>query len=70
MPNAAWRNPDGSKALIAHNGGTAPRSVRVDWGGQSFVYTLPARTTASFTWSGTPGGGGDGVTGALTGLAS
>jgi glucosylceramidase len=66
VPNVAWRNPDGSKALIAHNGGTSPRSVRVDWGGQSFVHTLPARTTATYTWSGTPGGT---TTGAFTGLA-
>ncbi|BBH66219.1 glucosylceramidase [Actinoplanes sp. OR16] len=52
VQNVAWRNPDGSKALIAHNGGTAAQSVRVNWGSQSFVYTLPARTTATFTWSG------------------
>jgi glucosylceramidase len=60
VQNVAWRNPDGSKALIAHNGGTGSQSVRVNWGSQSFVYTLPARTTATFTWSGTgsptPGG--------------
>ncbi|MFD9800144.1 ricin-type beta-trefoil lectin domain protein, partial [Streptomyces sp. NPDC059071] len=67
LPNVAWRNPDGSKALIAHNGGTSARSVRVDWGGQSFTYTLPARTTATFTWAGTPGG--TAPTGPLTGLA-
>ncbi|GGN27999.1 glucosylceramidase [Actinoplanes campanulatus] len=60
VQNVAWRNPDGGKALIAHNGGTSSQSVRVNWGGQSFVYTLPARTTATFTWAGTatptPGG--------------
>ncbi|MEV0619198.1 ricin-type beta-trefoil lectin domain protein [Nonomuraea sp. NPDC050404] len=66
IQNVAYRNPDGSKALIAHNGGTSAQSVRVNWGGQSFVYTLPARTTATFTWSGTPSGGGGG---AITGLA-
>ncbi|MFJ4908979.1 ricin-type beta-trefoil lectin domain protein [Streptomyces sp. NPDC093249] len=65
--NVAWRNTDGSKALIAHNGGTSARSVRVVWGDQSFTYTFPARTTATFTWSGTPGGGPPG--GALTGPA-
>ncbi|MCX5173326.1 lectin [Streptomyces antibioticus] len=70
VPNVAWRNPDGSKALIAHNGSTSARSVRVDWGSQSLVYTLPARTTATFTWSGTPSGNpGGGTTGTLTGLA-
>ncbi|MEV4168736.1 ricin-type beta-trefoil lectin domain protein [Nonomuraea sp. NPDC049709] len=66
VQNVAYRNPDGSKALIAHNGGTSAQSVRVDWGNQSFVYSLPARTTATFTWSGTPGSGGGGP---ITGLA-
>jgi glucosylceramidase len=69
VPNVAWRNPDGSKALIAHNGGTSARSVRIDWGGQSVTYSLPARTTATFTWSGTPSGNPGGTTGSLTGLA-
>ncbi|MFG1705948.1 ricin-type beta-trefoil lectin domain protein [Nonomuraea sp. M3C6] len=68
IQNVAWRNPDGSKALIAHNGGTSAQSVRVNWGNQSFVYSLPARTTATFTWSGTPGSGG-GTQGTITGLA-
>ncbi|WP_406865472.1 ricin-type beta-trefoil lectin domain protein [Streptomyces sp. HUAS MG47] len=68
VQNVAWRNPDGSKALIAHNGGGSAQSVRVDWGGQSFTYSLPARTTATFKWSGTPGGSAP-ATGALTGLA-
>ncbi|WP_214107945.1 ricin-type beta-trefoil lectin domain protein [Acrocarpospora catenulata] len=67
IQNLAWRNPDGSKALIAHNGGTSSQSVRVNWGNQSFVYTLPARTTATFTWTGTPGSGGGGTP--ITGLA-
>ncbi|MFJ8693307.1 ricin-type beta-trefoil lectin domain protein [Streptomyces roseolilacinus] len=67
VQNVAWRNPDGSKALIAHNGGTSAQSVRVDWGGRSFTYTLPARTTATFTWTGAQGGGQAG--GTLTGLA-
>ncbi|MGW0805195.1 ricin-type beta-trefoil lectin domain protein [Nonomuraea sp. NPDC002799] len=68
VQNVAWRNPDGSKALIAHNGGGSAQSVRVNWGGQSFVSTLPARTTATFTWSGTPGSGGGGTQGTITGL--
>ncbi|MFF3771957.1 ricin-type beta-trefoil lectin domain protein [Streptomyces sp. NPDC002232] len=66
VPNVAWRNPDGSKALIAHNAGSTSQSVRVDWGGQSFTYTLPARTTATFTWAGTSAGA---PSGPLTGLA-
>ncbi|GIG02636.1 RICIN domain-containing protein [Catellatospora citrea] len=68
VQNVAWKNPDGSKALIAHNGGTSAQSVRVNWGNQSFVYTLPARTTATFTWSGTPGSNPGGGTSPITGL--
>ncbi|MGM1057694.1 ricin-type beta-trefoil lectin domain protein [Saccharothrix sp. Mg75] len=69
VQNVAYKNPDGSKALIAHNGGTSSQSVRVNWGNQAFTYTLPARTTATFTWSGTPGGGNPPVGGgAITGL--
>ncbi|MFE9749154.1 ricin-type beta-trefoil lectin domain protein [Saccharothrix saharensis] len=70
VQNVAYRNPDGSKALIAHNGGTSAQSIRVNWGNQSFTYTLPARTSATFTWQGTPGSGNPGGSGgAITGLA-
>src|SRR6266542_3226 len=67
VPNVAWKNPDGSKALIAYNNTGSSQSVKVSWGAQSFVYTLPTRTSATFTWSGSPSGGG--ATGAITGLA-
>ncbi|MEV7095981.1 ricin-type beta-trefoil lectin domain protein [Amycolatopsis sp. NPDC051045] len=67
--NVAWKNPDGSKALIAHNSGTGTQNVRVNWGNSSFTYTLPGRTSATFTWSGNQGnGGGTGKTGPITGL--
>jgi glucosylceramidase len=66
VQNVAWRNTDGSKALIAHNPATSAQSIRVVWGGQSFTYTLPARTTATFTWSGNQSGGSAGP---VTGLA-
>ncbi|RLK13528.1 glucosylceramidase [Micromonospora sp. M71_S20] len=68
VQNVAYVNPDGSKALIAHNGGAGSQSVKVVWGGQSFTYSLPARTTATFTWSGSQSGGG-GRTGPIVGLA-
>jgi glucosylceramidase len=69
VPNVAWKNPDGSKALIAYNGGTGSQSLKVNWGNQSFTYTLPARTAATFTWAGTQGsgGGGTGHTGPIVG---
>ncbi|MFJ8041342.1 ricin-type beta-trefoil lectin domain protein [Kitasatospora sp. NPDC096147] len=69
VPNVAWRNPDGSKALIAYNDSGTAQTVRVNWGGQSFAYQLPAKTSATFTWTGTPGGGTGGRTGQVTGLA-
>ncbi|SDY55992.1 glycosyl hydrolase family 30 [Saccharopolyspora shandongensis] len=50
--NVAWRNPDGSKALIAFNTTDATQNVVVNWAGQSFAYDLPANTTATFTWGG------------------
>ncbi|WP_218009415.1 ricin-type beta-trefoil lectin domain protein [Herbidospora cretacea] len=70
VQNVAWKNTDGTKALIAHNGTTSAQSVRVNWGNQAFTYTLPARTTATFTWTGTQSGGGTGNpgAGAITGL--
>jgi glucosylceramidase len=67
--NVAWKNPDGSKALIAYNTTGGSQSVRVNWGNQSFTYNLPAKTSATFTWSGTQGtGGSTGKTGQITGL--
>jgi glucosylceramidase len=67
VPNVAWINPDGSKALVAYNASGATQTVHVVWGGQAFTSTLPARTSATFTWSGTPSGGRP--TGAITGIA-
>ncbi|GAB2998630.1 ricin-type beta-trefoil lectin domain protein [Amycolatopsis acidiphila] len=64
--NVAWSNPDGSKALIAFNTTGATQNVRVNWGGRSFGYDLPANTSATFTWSGTQGG--TGATGPFTGI--
>jgi glucosylceramidase len=51
VPNVAWRNPDGSHALIAHNSGDQPRTVRVNSGNESFAYSIPAATSATFTWA-------------------
>lgn len=68
VKNVAWKNPDGSKALIAFNTTGSSQSVRVNWGNQSFVYTIPTKTSATFTWSGTQSGGGGGGS-QITGLA-
>jgi glucosylceramidase len=67
VPNVAWLNPDGSKALVAYNASGSTQSLHVVWGGESFTYSLPARTSATFTWSGAQGGGPP--TGPITGIA-
>ncbi|MDQ1727046.1 MAG: glucosylceramidase, partial [Frankiaceae bacterium] len=55
--NVAWKNPDGSKALVAYNESTSAQSVKVNWGNESFTYNLPGSTSATFTWAGTQGSG-------------
>ncbi|MFD7324727.1 ricin-type beta-trefoil lectin domain protein [Streptomyces sp. NPDC059875] len=67
VPNVAWRNPDGSKALIAYNDSTSPQTVTVNWGTQRYTYALPGRTSATFTWSGNQTGDPE-RTGTLVGL--
>ncbi|MGX6604512.1 ricin-type beta-trefoil lectin domain protein [Micromonosporaceae bacterium Da 78-11] len=67
VPNVAFKNTDGSKALIAYNTSDSTQSVKVNWGGQSFTYSLPAKTSATFTWAGTASTP-TGRTGAITGL--
>jgi len=67
VPNVAFKNGDGSKALIAYNASGGTQSIKVNWGGQSFTYSLPTKTSATFTWGGTQSGGGD-RTGTITGL--
>jgi glucosylceramidase len=78
VPNVAFKNPDGSKALIAYNSSGSTQSVKVNWGGQSFVYNLPTKTSATFTWNTATGnptptatqtGGGGTRTGQITGIA-
>jgi len=67
VPNVAWINPDGSKALVAYNASGTTQTLRVIWGAQTFSYSLPARTSATFTWSGTSTAPPT-PTGAITGL--
>ncbi len=50
VPNVAFKNSDGSKALIAYNTSGSAQTVKVNWGGQSFTYSLPTKTSATFTW--------------------
>jgi glucosylceramidase len=48
--DVAFRNPDGSTALVVHNENDDPRTFAVVEGGRSFDYTLPGGALATFTW--------------------
>ncbi len=67
IPNVAWENPDGSKALVAYNGSSSAQPFTVNWGGETFTYSIPAATSATFTWNGTQSGGTTSPTGQITG---
>jgi glucosylceramidase len=48
--DAAFRNRDGTTALVVHNENDDPRTFAVAEGGHSFEYTLPGGALATFTW--------------------
>ena len=48
--DVAFRNPDGSTALIVHNQNDEPRDFAVRAGDRQFSYTLPGGALATFTW--------------------
>ncbi|GIF15659.1 discoidin domain-containing protein [Actinoplanes teichomyceticus] len=48
--DVAFRNPDGSTALVVHNQNDDPRTFAVAVGDRSFEYTLPGGALATFTW--------------------
>jgi glucosylceramidase len=54
--SAAFLNADGSKAVVVYNDTAMAQSFSVQWGTQSFAYTLPAMAGATFTWSGVQSG--------------
>ncbi|MFE3111616.1 discoidin domain-containing protein [Kitasatospora indigofera] len=50
LTDVAFRNPDGSTALVVHNENDEPRAFAVAVGEQTFEYTLPGGALATFTW--------------------
>ncbi|MEP7054636.1 MAG: discoidin domain-containing protein [Actinomycetota bacterium] len=50
VTDVAFRNPDGSIVLVAHNENDDPRTVAVQQGDKLFEYTLPGGSLATFTW--------------------
>ncbi|GAA2236787.1 hypothetical protein GCM10010401_06100 [Rarobacter faecitabidus] len=77
VQNVAFKNPDGTYAVVVHNGG-GPQDVRISFDGKSIKRQLAANTIATFTW-GTPSpvepadpevSESDGPIGAIVGLGS
>ena len=54
--SVAFENPDGSMALIVFNSSSNSQTFNVQWGKQSFPYTLPGAAAATFAWTGTVSG--------------
>lgn len=50
VPNAAFRNADGTLVLIAHNRADRQVALTVAQGGRSFQALLPAGEVATFVW--------------------
>jgi glucosylceramidase len=50
LMSAAFRNSDGTTALVVHNENDDPRSFAVAVGDQSFEYELPGGSIATYTW--------------------
>ena len=51
LADVAFKNPDGSKVMVAHNDGSSSSSFQVLWGNQGFNYTLQGGATVTFKWS-------------------
>jgi glucosylceramidase len=51
IENVAFKNPDGSKILLAINNGKATATFKVTWGGSSFRYTLAQGDVVTLVWN-------------------
>lgn len=52
IETVAFKNPDGSKVLVLANLVNEAQEVKVQWGEQSFRYTLLPESMATMTWNG------------------
>jgi glucosylceramidase len=53
IENVAFRNPDGTRVLIALNNSSSAQTFKVVWNNQAFSYTLPAGAAATYKWAAT-----------------
>lgn len=57
IEDVAFKNPDGSKVLIAYNSGNDAKTFSIADGTRSFDYTLNAGDAVTLKWSGPPQNG-------------
>ncbi|MDP4239794.1 MAG: glycoside hydrolase family 30 beta sandwich domain-containing protein [Bacteroidota bacterium] len=51
---SAFKNPDGTMAVVAYNANSSIQSVRIAVNGQAFVYSVPASSAVTFIWNSSP----------------
>ncbi len=51
LEDVAFKNPDGSVAVLVFNGGSSPFQFNLNWKGQTASYTLPAGAVATMYWA-------------------
>jgi glucosylceramidase len=51
IASVAFQNTNGTMAVIASNATSSSQTFNVQWGTESFSYTLPATSIATFTWA-------------------
>lgn len=51
MEDVAYKNPDGTIALVLSNRLSSAKTVKIQWNFQSFTYTVPAGGAITFKWS-------------------
>ena len=52
VDDVAFKNPDGSIAVLVFNGAQTPSQISLNWKGKTASYTLPGNAVATFSWTG------------------
>ena len=56
IETVAFKNTDGSKVLVMANLIDKEQEVKIKWGNQYTIYTMPAESLVTMTWSGEQSG--------------
>jgi glucosylceramidase len=55
IDDVAFKNPDGTIAVLVYNGASTPNTFSLNWHGKTVSYGLPAGAVATFSWTGYTG---------------